>query len=295
MNTHPSDDLIQNYLRGRLPGAERDQFEQQLKADPALAEAVAQQLAELAAAEQLIAAETRAWMREWQKPAQPVFRVNRFWGLAAAVAAGALLLIAAIYLFNQPEPIPKEQADQVAPPVEKPIVDETPPPPVSAPQLQPAPAQKPVATRPATPNYIAEARQYFQEPVLSDVRRTTRADSTRSLIRQAQAAYAAGDYQRTLDLLAQTDSTRMQTATFLEAHALFHLNRFAEAETRFENLVVQNSRQFRYPAEWGLLMCRLANFPNRRQAFQQQLDALLTNPQHPYFDQAKNLESALKK
>lgn len=295
MSTHPSEKLIQNYLRGQLPADERDQFEKQLKTDPALAEEVAQQLAELAAAEQLIASETRAWMQEWQKPAQPVFRVNRF-GWLAAIAAGALLLIAAIYLFRQSEAVPQEQADQKAPAVEKPIVNEVPPVPAVEPQPQPAPAEKPVATtpKPATPNYLAEARQYFQEPVLSDIRRTG-TDNNVSLIRQAQAAYAATDYQRTLDLLAQTDSLRQQSATFLEAHALFHLNRFAAAETSFEKLVVQNSRQFRYPAEWGLLICRLANFPNRQQAFQQQFEALLNNPQHPYFEQAKNLENALKK
>ncbi|MEZ4941449.1 MAG: hypothetical protein R3D58_11285 [Saprospiraceae bacterium] len=292
MNTHPSDKLIQDYLRGRMPAAERDQFEQQLESDPELAEEVALQRAELAAAERLIESETRAWMREWQQPAQPAFRAARFWWLAA-VAAGAVLLIAAIYVFRQPgTTTPKDQAEQVAPPANNPIATETLPAPVPAPQ--PAPAQKPVATNPAAPNYLAEARLHFQEPVLSDVRRTN-TDSVVSLIRQAQAAYAAADYRRTLDLLAQTDSTRLQSATFLEAHALFHLDRFAEAEARFESLIAQNSRQFRYPAEWGLLICRLANFPKREQVFQQQLDALLDNPQHPYFEQAKNLESALKK
>ncbi len=283
MSTHPSDKLIQDYLRGRLPAAERDQFEQQLESDPGLAEEVALQRAELAAAEQLLASETRAWMREWQKPAQPVFRAGRFWWLAA-VAAGALLLTAAIYLLNLPETSPKDQPEVVLPPVDKPVAIETDP----VPAPQPAPAQKTAAP----PDYLAEARLHFQEPVLSDIRRAN-TDSVAGLFRQAQAAYAAADYRRTLDLLAQTDSTRMQSATFLEAHALFHLNRFAEAEARFETLVAQNSRQFRYPAEWGLLICRLASFPEREQVFQQQLDALLDNPQHPYFEQAKNLKSAL--
>jgi len=288
MNTHQFENLIQNYLRGRMSAAEREQFEQQLETESGLAEELALQRAEMAASERLLESETREWFREWQQPAQSFHRRNLTLWLAA-FAAGAFVLVAAVYLLNRPGSPPPNRALQPPLPVDTPAVKQSPEPSTAPP---PAPAEKPVAAKPTGANYFALATRNFQEPVLPGTRQLT-ADSAAGIIRRAQAAYTAGDYRGTLALLAQADSARAQSATFLEAHALFHLKQFAEAEARFESLVAANSRQFRYPAEWGLLMCRLANFPNREQEFRHQLDAMLANPQHPYFEQAKNLESAL--
>ena len=44
-----------------------------------------------------------------------------------------------------------------------------------------------------------------------------------------------------------------------------------------------------------LLICRLAQLPSRKADFEKQLNDILKNPGHPYFQQAKNLQKDLNK
>ena len=119
-------------------------------------------------------------------------------------------------------------------------------------------------------------------------------ETAASAFTRAQKAYETGNYHKTLELLAQTDSTRQQSADYLSAHALFQLKRFKEAGTTFQRLIDRNSLQYRYPAEWGLLMCRLALLPEQAGTFQTQLQGILADPGHPYYTQARLLQKALK-
>lgn len=291
MKDNTPNDLIKAYLKGTLSGPERENFETSLAGDPDLAEAVALGRAEMAAAELLIAAETRAMFQEWQHPRRAVLNPHTIAWLAP-LAASILLLFAATWLFYRLDGPPAMSVEQTPPPAPP----ETPVPTAPSAEVQtPAatPAPENPAQRPTPKNYRAMARQQMPAPLKTNLRKPA-SDSIVSAYQRAQTAYAEGDYRRTLDLLAQVDSARIQSATFLAAHALFRMDRFEEAENEFARLLQWKSRQYRYDSEWGLLMCRLADFPRRKNAVWQQLDDILNNPEHPYFPTAQALKKTLK-
>ena len=281
------DDLLRRYLQGKLSPAEQEQLKKSLADDPELAEALALQRAEIAVAELLIAAESREWFEEWSKPGNS-FLANIRLGWLLAIVAAIGLVVAAIWYFNRPT----DTLEKPAPPTETPAPVPAPNTAPSRPIEQPK-SQKPIASKPSAPNYRELAALNTEDPILQ-FRRFPNSSSTASAFSQAQSAFAAGEFQQTLDLLAQPDSARIQSATFLKAHALFRLERFVEAETQFSYLIDLNSRQYRYPSEWGLLMCRLAQLPERGPEVRQQLRDILANSDHPYFERVKRLEQALK-
>ncbi len=276
---------IRAYLLGKLPPSKKKELERMLRDEPEFVTRMALLRAEMASAELLIAADTRQLLQQWRTEKPPeTLGINRpSWMLLLATALFVVLLI---LLFRHqspsspnatPSPLPSPAAGQ-------PVPDTLPT--LQLPRAT-APAKKPPE------NYWAMARQQIQNPLSANLRQPAK-DSTLSIFQQAQRAYAAGNYQQTLDLLAKTDSTRQQSATYLSAHALFQLRRFDLATAQFEQLIARNSRQFRFPSEWGLLMCRLADRPRREKEFRQQLNDLLAQPQHPYFEQAKALRQTLK-
>ena len=281
------DDQIRAYLRGKLAAVEKEQFEKMLREDPEFVAEVALLRAEVASTEVLIAADTRQLFQQWQteKPPQTLYLSIKplIWGLGISAV---LLLLCIVFLVRDRPPVDSLPNMQLPPSPAAELPAPTAIPPLQAPQAQ-APAKSP------SKNYWAMARQHIQNPLSANLRRPS-GDSTLSTFQQAQRAYAAGNYQQTLDLLAQTDSTRQQSATYLSAHALFQLRRFDLATAQFERLITQNSRQFRFHSEWGLLMCRLADRPRREAAFRRQLHDLLAQPQHPYFEQARALQKTLK-
>ena len=294
MSHNTPDNLIKAYLNGTLQGPERANFEAALAADPQLTESLALARAEMAAAELLLAADTRALFNEWQQPRRVATINSRAVSWIAPLAASILLLFAATWLFHRQDGAPAMSAEQTPPPAPQ----ETPAPAAPSAHVQPpadvSAPENPAPTPPATPkNYPAMARQQMPGPLTTNLRKPA-SDSVASAYQRAQTAYAEGDYRRALDLLAQVDSARMQSATFLAAHALFRLDRFEEAETQFARLVEWKSRQYRFDSEWGLLMCRLADFPRRKKAVWQQLDDILNKPEHPYFPTAQALKKALK-
>lgn len=267
------DDLLKRYLQGRLSQTEREQLENRLNNEPELAEALALQRAEMASSELLIAAETRTWFAEWKQPEKAPFFKNKTVRWVLVVVAGISLVAAAVFLLNRPAATNPNN-----------------------PGATPGPSPDIAAQQPAASpesGYLALAREYSEQPVRAAARQLSPADSKASPFRRAQAAYAAGQYQQTLDWLSQTDSTQAQSATFLKAHTFFQLKRFPEAAALFSRLIDTNSRQYRYSSEWGLLMCRLASYPQQAPEVRQQLQQITANPQHPYFEPAKKLQADL--
>ncbi len=291
MKEKTTEELVRNYLHGKLSPVDRDTFQNRLQTDPELAQELAIQRAEMAASELLIAADTRNLFGQWRTEKHPSGGFSGIKPLLwlGGIAAGVLFIFAAVRLFS---PVSVEQTKNRT---ALPIPSDTPA--VQNPPEQPGQTAGTLPEKPATrspkEDYRQLAAQLLPEPVLSTLRRNP-ADTTVSIFYRAEQAYSKGEFQETLELLEQTDSARWQATAFLSAHALFKLNRFAEAETRFGRLVASNSRQFRYLAEWGVLMCRLAGFSKQEKAFRDQLDEILTRPEHPYFDQAQTLEKKLK-
>lgn len=279
------DDPVGAYLKGKMTRAGQENFEKRIGSDPLLAQEVALRRAEMAASELLIASETRLLFREWQ---QKNPRLDAFWRNKPVIRmlglfSGILLLVAAIWIVRHA--IDASPADKS----EQPPQAQAPAPP--SPTVNAFPEKTVAPGHPAS-YYRALAAGGLPDPVLSSLRKPS-ADTVAGVFRRAQQAYEAGNFNLALDLLAQTDSSRLQSATFLAAHALFRLRRFGEAEARFSRLVAWNSRQFRFQSEWGVLMCRLADFPRREKEVRQQLNGILQHPEHPYFGQAKDLQKTL--
>ncbi len=294
MKENSTNDLIRAYLGGKLPSTEREQLEKMMLNDPELAAQVALQRAEAAAAELLIADETRQLFQQWQSEKPRQHALFRSGPLRWAVGmAAALLLVCAMWQILRPAvdaPMPSSPAP-TQPPADLPAT-----PPASAPQPPIAGVEQnpPAKAKGRSSNHLTLAQQLLQDSPLTNLRQTTITDSTASIFQKAQQAYASGDYSQTLALLVQADAAQQQSATFLMAHTLFQLGRFRDAAEQFDRLIAQNSRQYRYRSEWGLLMCRLADRPRSETAFQNQLKEILAQPEHPCFQQATALRDALK-
>lgn len=294
MKENSPDDLVGAYLKGKLARPDLEDFEKQVESNPDLAEAVALRRAEMAASELLIASETRDLFGEWQQGGPPPRNFFSPGSIAwlAALAVGACLFAFLIRTRQQENLVP---ADKPGPPANVPAKEmPAPVPPITpkGPAVELLPEKK-APLKHTTGYYRALAERSMPDPLLSNLRQPS-ADSVVSTFRQAQLAYEAGKFAQTLDLLAQTDSSRLQSATFLKAHALFRLKRFGEAEALFSRLVEWNSRQFRFQSEWGLLMCRLSDYSRRKKEVRRQLDEILAKPEHPYFEKAKSLQNELK-
>ncbi|MCW5922646.1 MAG: hypothetical protein KIS77_09890 [Saprospiraceae bacterium] len=290
MHEQLPDEHIKNYLQGRLTAPERAVLEALVTSEPDFARRVNLLRVEMAASELLIAADSRQLFQAWAKQKRRGAANGSTLGWKVALVVGALFLAVLVWLLLPPGNAPAPRAAPITPESQKntPVIPETPQPPPPAPA-----SEKPIAKRRARPDYRLLAIRHLDAPSPSAYRRVP-AEGVSDAIAEAQEAYSAGEYQRALDLLAQAEGERAQSATFLAAHALFRLNRFDEAAGRFSALAEQRSRQYRYAAEWGLLLCRLAEMPEQEPAFRQQLDALLAQPEHPYWEQARELKAAMQ-
>lgn len=289
MTADEQDKQIRDYLKGRLSGEERAAFESRLRQDAALTARLELLRAEMAAAELLIAEDTRALFEHWrqERPGRGLIKGRGPLVWAFAIFAILLSVFGAWWLITAKdgEPAERRPAKESMPAREM----EQP-----KPALPPAAAPMPPVRRPKTKDYIALADKYFQEPVQPTVRRSV-ADTVQSPLRLAQEAYGQGRYEEALEWLAQVDSTRGQSAAYWQANALYHLRRFAEAEAAFAQLVADNSRQYRYASEWGMLLCRMAVLPKEKDLFEKQLQAIIADPKHPYAGQAVQLDAAIRK
>ena len=279
------DEQIRAYLKGRLEGPALRQFERLLDDNADLTRSLALRRAEMAASELLIASETREWFKTWGEEMPPPQKSALKSVVLWILGSGLFLTVLLWAIWPQTPPNTTDTPSVVKP-------SEGSMPKVSPKTTLPSAAAvptKPDQRRPAAQAYVAMALQQLPNPVRSNVRRSG-PDTTIGALRKAQLAFADGDYPQTLALLAQTDSAQAQSAAFLAAHALFRLKRFDEAEARFAELMDRNSRQYKFQSEWGLLMCRLAGLPDEKKAFHDQLDAILKQKDHPYFNQAEALK-----
>ncbi len=273
------DEQIRAFLKGQGSPEERAAIAEQLAADAQLARRAAQLRVEIAVSELLIAEDTRKLLQRWRAQKRQSTAPNmRFLLVAAALASliGMAGIIWYLAIRTDPAPLPPAELNDrsVLPQASEP------------PKRQVAPS--PMASSRPAEYYRRRAARLLPDPPLPTFRNTLTAVPDDPVVR-AQQAYTEGHYGEALALLERADSSRSQTAAFWAAHALFRLGRYGEAAERFSNLIAQRSRQYRYAAEWGLLLCRYAELPKQALAFQQQLRAILAQPDHPYFDVAQEL------
>lgn len=231
---HPDEalyDKIEAYLRGRMTAAETQVFENEVAADPALAEMVQLHRFEREVHELTVRDNIQDQYRRWKNR-----RKRREKWLKAAITALLLLLVAVAICFfpkkRQSDPIPPAGIPGLNPP----HTPETP----SSKQDQAAPTEE----KKSTPTTPAQPRLASAENLALEAYRQTRRPDDQQ---RGPAGPAASD---TLSLEAQ-------------AHDLFKKGRYDEAAERFRRLAAGSGQPaaVQEEMEWYWLLSRVAHHP----------------------------------
>ncbi len=264
---------IEGYLLGELAEGELAAFENALNSDTALAHSVAQHremMGRLAALRLRNKVES-AIAPQRIKPA-PMYADRKFWALAASL----ILLVAAVWFFNQPSQ------------------PETPP---RAPVETPAPKHEealPAKEKEKPAQLIAFAREFHEQPSQSFVRDATQQDDAaapKTPLQLAAKAYENKKYRlalKHLQLLSITEQD--EEARYLRANARFQIGNFSGAASDFNEL--EDSFQFKHEARWNFLLCQIAL--GKTEPAKTRLAAMVADEDFPFRAKALELKSKLK-
>ena len=297
--------LIERYLKGELPDAERREVERMIETDASFAEDVSVIRLMLNTLEdrelvQFHGKITAAWDAEDYTPEirwptgsgrLKLSHKRRFWFLAIAVLATmAVISVWNFYHFHQAAPVinnPQPPVQQEpAPPVNRDTTVKTPP---VRPQAQNAP-EKP------NPKYIAMAKSnYGAAPDFSNLRKGTGNTPVDSLpaLQQAERAFADKQYKKVVQLLAKPGSGVLESATYLRGHAYFNSGNYAAAAKDF-SVVADMQKQDADDAGWYLLLSNLALYGPGNETVRRQLDAIAGDSGHPHVAEAKKLQADIR-
>ncbi len=214
----------------------------------------------------------------------------------AAAATVLLLLTAGLWWLFAPE-TPPQQASQQTHPATPPALPKADAPPETTPTV-------PIAeTAPATPRrqpkaaspYLALARSEWSTPDFSNLRAIAR--TTSDTLSQAVAAFQKKEYGKAIELLAPftPDYPNYWPASEVYAHACFLSGKTEAATWRFRQIADSGELPFSERADWYLLLCELTRFPEGKAAFEEQLNKILADPGHPYFEAAQGLAERMEK
>ena len=307
MQYHEDDnllDIIEDYLRGKLPAQEAADFERQIAADSALAETVDMMRVEQQAIELMFREELRAKLGDMEKVApiselaavQPQNRRMK-WLLAAllaVLAAGGIWFI----IRKVPQPAPVSPAEQPQPKSDAPPVAKATEP---APKTEAAPQGSPPENRYAS----LMTKFYDRESNNRELEASVRGGDIRGQSPQTSNALAwmkSGKPEKAIPELLETTPSdgaiEYEAARKLLAHAYFQNNRFADAAIVFRELAQKD--EGRDEAQWYLLLCLVADYPSQKAKADALFDAILqqqfpdqpTN-NHPFLLQAIELKKAV--
>ncbi len=314
-------DKIEAWLKGKLPTAEAAAFQAEVAADPALAEQVELHRLTLRArehlSEQRLQQNVLAWLEgvdmdvaeeEPEKKPKP-HRIsypyrNRF------RAAAALLFLVGAFAFYQIWKSGAEKQRIAALEAEirqrdsllfelkqRPSAD-----PAKMDSLSIENAQLRLQLQEAgkstgkQPDPIA----YYTKPKdLGGMIRMGEEPLVEQLLKEGDAFFQKNDMMKQAEEKARAalkiDSTNRDALRLL-AHALFNQQHFLEAETEFEklqNAYAQSSAGAK-EGEWNRLLCyrALSADAGQRALFIAALGAILNDPDHPYYIQAKRMKTA---
>lgn len=104
-------------------------------------------------------------------------------------------------------------------------------------------------------------------------------------------AFKIKSFQEAVNEWSQMEITDAEIDYYL-AHSYFNLELFDKASVLFSE-IAKGTSTFNYPSDWYLLLCYLSKA--NMFEFNQQMDKIINDKQHPYFDDAVNLNEKLKK
>jgi hypothetical protein len=317
---------IELYLKKELTQDEMKAFENDIKNNPKLAEAVELHRLEWDAMEVLIEADLKKKMTEWNVPFEvtpsvfspkndeksnlvntnPITR-NRLNWLMGIAASLTLLTVATVWYFNRPQPQKPEIS--TTEPIQKIDTPSTNTPSVFPPILEDKKEEK-IVEKPQkqdtkkveTPNikddknYLAYAYEAYENegaPTYEDMQ--VRGASNENILDEAGKAYDKKDYKRAIDLLKNTPvSDENFGALEILAHAEFQSKNHKAALPVFQNLLKLSGKKSKEKSEWYLLLCYLSDYKNHKTEFNKLSESILAQKEHAYFEVTKNLLSKIK-
>jgi hypothetical protein len=104
-------------------------------------------------------------------------------------------------------------------------------------------------------------------------------------------AFKTNSFQEAVEEWSQMEVTDSEIDYYL-AHSYFNLELFSKASVLF-NEIAKGTSTFNYPSDWYLLLCYLSE--GNMVEFNQQMEKIITDKQHPYYDDAVSLKEKLKK
>jgi tetratricopeptide (TPR) repeat protein len=312
---------IELYLKKELTQDEMKAFENDIKNNPKLAEAVELHRLEWDAMEVLIEADLKKKMTEWHTPFEvtpSVFsekndkndselsvsstsqnRLNWLLGIAASLT---LLTVATVWYFNRPQP-QKPEITKIEP------TQKTDTPSVFSPILEEKKEEKVVEKTTKKEgekvglqkseddkNYLAYAYEAYEKegaPTYEDMQ--VRGGNNESALDEAGKAYDKKDYKRAIDLLKNTPiADENFSALEILAHAEFQSKNHKAALPFFQNLLKLSGKKSKEKSEWYLLLCYLSDYKNHEIAFESLSKSILAQKEHGYFEETKKLMSKMK-
>lgn len=286
---------IEDYLKNRLSPEERQAFEAEMAANPAIAEAVALHRDMMNAVddqeEELMRRapnKDELDLRELMENAYEAFKDDnkedelpdapshtggkgKFYWFAAL----ALLLVAIGGWWMQRSPVVQEakvppvKTDTIQPIAQSQNIPDTP---AIAPKVPPA--TNPVINK---QDYAAVVRDVYAEtPYAPGVLMNDSGDEpVENPLPNAIKAYSKNQFSEVVRLLQTVPEEGRTDALKLRAHAYFRQNRFDPAALDFEALT--NSALYKKDAEWYLLLCHAARLPKTETAYNTLLTKVAAN------------------
>jgi tetratricopeptide (TPR) repeat protein len=319
---------IELYLKKELTQDEMKAFENDIKNNPKLAEAVELHRLEWDAMEVLIEADLKKKMTEWHVPfeatpqpkglAGSVFspkndkinralsvsstsrnRLNWLMGIAASLT---FLTVATVWYFKRTQPQkpeistiePTQKID--TPSVFSPILEEK-----KEEKIVEKP-QKQDTKKVETPilkddkNYFAYAYEAYENevaPTYEDMQ--VRGGNNENILDEAGKAYDKKDFKRAIDLLKNTPATDENFAGLeILAHAYFQSKNTKSALPVFRNLLKLSGKKSKEKTEWYLLLCYVSDYKNHKMEFKALSESILAQKEHTYFEETKKLMNNMK-
>ncbi|MBK9335587.1 MAG: hypothetical protein IPM98_02940 [Lewinellaceae bacterium] len=311
-------DQIERYLQGKMTAEELYTFEAEIAADPELAALVRQHRLERHGLELLVERDLLSKMQAWDRETelfqqiQPRRAVVRpmTWVLRAA----AVLTLAALGYWllrdtaTTPEPAPivrtKPEIKPRVPTVRKrhqpiprrdEVLPEEPVSDMARQDLPPAPIEE--MQPDGTPDYAALADEFYRERDFVLPKGSKGGQSGSAAYNQALKNFQDGKYNDVVSNIKPvpapaSDADAVQQKELL-ALSQYQSRQYTAAAATFQEIAGIGRQPYAQRAEWGLTLALLQQMPAQKGAFYRALTDILRDPEHLFYNRARQLEERL--
>lgn len=323
-------DKIEEYLEGNLSDEAKALFEQEISANPELAEMVDLQRFEQEGAEFLVEKDLRQKLKNWESnpPTLPTPEgkkngINKSW-IYGAIAL-FLISVAAYILWSNPINDKKKDESKLPPPATEPAKEEI----KNVPQISPEKDTLEMILNPEfkdPPREIAKEAprnkdliDLTKEPIIADDNgylafadnlhsipdelrinlKSSPSESTETILTKGFDAFASENYSLVISAFSKLKQDQnpkeYEVAQDYLAHAYFKEREFRKAAAVFKNLVEAPEASMKIDQnEWYLLLSLLPNFQDNKKEINRLLDKMKTpDNYHEYEEEAKKLKASI--